>query len=154
MRYTARNPGARAGRSTRSLRHHGFVVVGVDISRPMVERALAPRGRLIAVVSSPEIYVHEWASFSTRDFPENRSAAVGDTVRIVMLDVPDRRPVEDVLCTDAAHREIFARAQLAILETLRPLARGGEPVKWVSETRVAPWTIYVLGDAARSGAAT
>ena len=28
-------------------------------------------GRIVSLVSSPEIYVNESASFSTRDFPEN-----------------------------------------------------------------------------------
>ena len=32
-------------------------------------RLLAPKGRLVNLVSSPEIYVNEWASFSTRAFP-------------------------------------------------------------------------------------
>src|SRR5689334_14448681 len=40
-------------------------------------------GRIVNVVSSPEIYTHEWASFSTRRFPENRRAIDGDVVRIV-----------------------------------------------------------------------
>ena len=62
-------------------------------------RLLAPAGRIVSLVSTPEIYTHEWASFSTRDFPENREAKSGDVVRIVMTDVPDRRPVEDVVCT-------------------------------------------------------
>src|SRR6185437_2216367 len=35
---------------------------------------LASDGCLLCVVSSPAIYVNEWASFSTRDFPENRHA--------------------------------------------------------------------------------
>src|SRR4030095_12718589 len=65
---------------------------------------LAPDGSLFLLVSSPAIYVTEWPSFSTRDFPENRYARDGDRVRIVMLDVSDRRPVEDVLCTDAHYR--------------------------------------------------
>jgi hypothetical protein len=56
---------------------------------------LASDGSLFLVVSSPAIYVNEWASFGTRDFPENRHARDGDRVRIVMLDVSDRRPVED-----------------------------------------------------------
>ncbi len=30
---------------------------------------LSPRGRLVNLVSSPEIYIHEWASFSTAAFP-------------------------------------------------------------------------------------
>ena len=106
---------------------------------------LAPGGSLLLVVSSPAIYVNEWASFSTRDFPENRHALDGDRVRIVMLDVPDRRPVEDVLCTDAHYRRLFQSAGLALLEVQRPLATGQGATRWVSETTTAPWTIYVLG---------
>jgi ubiquinone/menaquinone biosynthesis C-methylase UbiE len=110
-----------------------------------LERLLAPEGRIVAVVSSPEIYVHEWASFSTRDFPENRRARSGDLVRIVMLDVPDRRPVEDVMWSDEAYREVFERAGLRAVASHRPLGRPGEGPAWVSETTVAPWVIHVLG---------
>jgi len=110
-------------------------------------RLLAPRGRIVSVVSSPEIYVHEWASFSTRAYPENLEAKSGDTVRIVMLDVPDARPVEDVLWTDDAYREVYRRAALLPIETLRPLALASEPYRWVSETTIAPWVLYVLGRA-------
>ena len=62
-----------------------------------------------------------------------------------MLDIPDRRPVLDVLCTDKHYRQLFAKTHLEVLETLRPLATGTEPITWVSETTVAPWAIYVLG---------
>lgn len=105
---------------------------------------LGPGGSLIAVVSSPDIYRHEWASFSTKDFPENQRARDGDIVRIIMLDVPDRRPVEDVLCSDGRYRELFAGAGLVVREMLRPLATGTEPIAWVSETHTAPWSVYVL----------
>jgi SAM-dependent methyltransferase len=106
---------------------------------------LAPGGSMIIVVSSPAIYCHEWASFSTKDFPENRSAGDGDVVHIVMLDVPDRRPVEDVLCGDGQYRELFALAGLRVKEMIQPLATGSEPIAWVSETHTAPWSVYVLG---------
>jgi hypothetical protein len=109
-----------------------------------LRRALAPEGRIVYVVTSPETYVHEWASFSTKDFPENRAAKSGDRVRIVMLDVEDRRPVEDVLWTEEAYRETYERAGLEVVEVCRPLGDVGEPYAWVSETSVAPWTIYVL----------
>lgn len=102
-------------------------------------------GRIVSVVSSPEIYVNEWASFSTRDHPENKEARSGDTVSIVMLDVADRRPVEDVVCTDGDYQVLYRRAGLHALQTLRPLATGTEPIEWRSETEVAPWVIYVLG---------
>jgi len=105
---------------------------------------LAPAGCLLLVVSAPAIYVNEWASFSTRGFPQNRHVRDGDRVQIVMLDVPDRRPVEDVFCTDAQYRGLFKGAGLKVLEVLSPLATGKEPTQWVSETKTSPWTIYVL----------
>jgi len=108
-------------------------------------RALAPDGCIVNLVSAPEIYVNEWASFSTRDFPENRTATSGGGVRIVMLDVEDSRPVEDVLWTDADYRELYAAADLQVQEVHSPLGDASDPCSWVTETRVSPWAIYVLG---------
>ncbi|MHC4217786.1 MAG: class I SAM-dependent methyltransferase, partial [Planctomycetota bacterium] len=102
-------------------------------------------GRIVNLVSSPDIYLNEWASFSTKDYPENRSATSGDKVRIVMLDVEDRRPVEDITWTDADYQEVYRRAGLAPIETYRPLGSAAEPYPWVSETTIAPWVVYVLG---------
>jgi SAM-dependent methyltransferase len=102
-------------------------------------------GRIVSLVSSPEIYVNEWASFSTRAFPENRTAKNGDGVRIVMLDVEDQRPVEDILWMDEDYHEVYRRAGLVPIATHRPLAKPSEPYSWVSETTIAPWVIYVLG---------
>ena len=106
---------------------------------------LSSNGCFFLVVSSPEIYVNEWTSFSTRDFSENRNARDGDYVRIIMLDVPDRRPVEDIFCTDAHYRRLFESAGLRVLDIHNPLATGKESTQWVSETTTAAWTIYVLG---------
>jgi SAM-dependent methyltransferase len=101
-------------------------------------------GKIVSVVSSPEIYVHEWASFSTKDYPENRRARSGDTVRIITTDFPDRRPTEDILWTDESYREVYPRAGLRLVATYKPLAKGDEPYRWVNETKIAPWVIYVL----------
>lgn len=102
------------------------------------------QGRIVMIVSAPEIYLHEWASFSTKDFPENRLAKSGDVVRIIVTDHEDRRPVEDIVWTDQAYREAFGKAGLAVAGCYQPLARGDEPYAWVNETKVAPWVIYVL----------
>ena len=101
-------------------------------------------GKMISGVSAPDIYIHEWASFSTKDYPENRFARSGDTVRIITTDFADRRPAEDILWTDESYREVYACAGLRPVATYRPLAKGDEPFKWVNETRIAPWVIYVL----------
>lgn len=106
---------------------------------------LQPTGRLVNLVSDPAIYVHEWASFSTRDFPGNRTAKSGDRVQIIMLDVPDQRPVEDIVCSDVDYRRMYAQAGLIVHEMHQPLGRAEDGIAWVSETTVAPWSIYVLG---------
>ena len=105
---------------------------------------LAANGAIVSIVSSPEIYTHEWASFTTKAFPENASARSGEVVRIIVTDHQDRRPVEDIVCTDEAYREVYREADLKAIQMLKPLAKGEEPYPWVSETRIAPWVIYVL----------
>jgi SAM-dependent methyltransferase len=115
----------------------------VDLFHALGAR-LNATGTMISVVSSPEIYTHEWASFSTRDYPENWSARSGDIVRIVTTDLVDRRPAEDILWTDESYRAVYARAGRNVLAKYMPLAKGDEPYPWVNETRIAPWVIYVL----------
>jgi ubiquinone/menaquinone biosynthesis C-methylase UbiE len=108
-------------------------------------RVTKPHGIIVNLVSSPEIYTHEWVSFSTKDYPENRHARSGDIVRIIITDIRDGRPVEDVVCSPEDYARIYHRAGLTVLTSTKPLATGDEPYDWVSETRVAPWTVYVLG---------
>ncbi|HEU5179465.1 MAG TPA: methyltransferase domain-containing protein [Candidatus Polarisedimenticolia bacterium] len=112
-------------------------------------RALSPGGRIVLIVSTPEIYWHEWLSFSTKDFPENRQVPDGGRVRIVMLDVPDRRPVEDIVWSDRAYRKVFRDAGLRVIQVHQPLGLPGEPFPWMSEVSVPAWTVYVLSRADR-----
>jgi SAM-dependent methyltransferase len=107
-------------------------------------RLIHAGGTIVNVVSSPEIYTHEWASFTTQAFPENRNAMNGDRVLIVGTDVEDRTPVEDILWDDAAYREVYDHAGLDLLATYRPLGKEGEPYTWICETTIAPWVIYIL----------
>lgn len=109
-----------------------------------IKRVLVEEGRFVILVSSPEIYRYEWASFSTKDFPENKFAKNGDIVRIIQTDIVDTRPVEDVICDDSAYREIFTSAGFQCIEIYKPLAKESEPFAWVNETKIAPWVIYVL----------
>lgn len=109
-----------------------------------LQKLLTPKGVMVNLVSSPEIYTHEWASFTTRDFPENSAARSGDVVRIIVTDHQDRRPVEDILCTDEAYRMVYREAGLEAIQMFKPLAKGDEPHKWVNETKIAPWVIYAL----------
>jgi len=189
--------GCGAGRSTKFLRSINFDVIGVDISKDMIQKAreldpggnyqrvgngdlhqfqdnifdlvlsvftfdniptmdskvkcleemsrvLKKDGRIVNLVSSPRIYTHEWASFTTKKFPENKDAKNGDKVKIIMTDVDDRRPVEDVLWTDEAYREIYQEVGLSIENIYNPLGKENEDIEWINETKISPWVIYVL----------
>jgi len=105
---------------------------------------LTQHGTIINLVSSPEIYTHEWASFTTKDFPENHKAKTGDIVRIITTDITDARPCDDIFWTEEDYAMVFSQANLRIIKKFKPLATGEEPYQWINETRIAPWTIYVL----------
>jgi SAM-dependent methyltransferase len=101
-------------------------------------------GRAILLDSTPEIYSNEWASFTTKEFPENRNAKSGERVRIVMTDVEDRRPVEDIIWFEKDYMDLFEEAGAELAASYKPLAKEDEPYAWVNETKIAPWVIYVL----------
>jgi SAM-dependent methyltransferase len=105
---------------------------------------LKPSGKLLLLDSTPELYINEWASFSTKDFPDNWKAITGDIVLDIMLDVEDRRPVEDIFWTVDDYHKLFNLAGLTLEATYKPLGYKEEPFKWVSELNIAPWMIFVL----------
>jgi SAM-dependent methyltransferase len=105
---------------------------------------LNEEGKIILLDSTPEIYTHEWASFSTKDYPENKNAKGGDIVRIITTAVEDKRPVEDVIWFDEDYMELFESAGLELVESHKPLGKENEPFEWINETEIAPWVVYVL----------
>ncbi|HLW52134.1 MAG TPA: class I SAM-dependent methyltransferase [Candidatus Angelobacter sp.] len=107
-------------------------------------RLLKDHGPIILLCSTPEIYTHEWASFTTRDYPENRHAKSGETVQIVMKDVADRRPVVDLIWFHQDYLSLFTACDLNLVGHYLPRGREDEPYPWVTETSVAPWVIYVV----------
>jgi len=109
-----------------------------------IVKLLNNKGKLINLVSPPEIYTHEWLSFSTKNFPENKCAKSGDKVKIIITDLEDKKPVEDIIWTDEYYQETFKRAGLEIVKTYKPLAQKHEPYKWINETSMVPWVIYIL----------
>jgi ubiquinone/menaquinone biosynthesis C-methylase UbiE len=115
-----------------------------------LRRLLNSEGRIILLGSTPDIYKHEWASFTTKDFPENRRAKSGDKVRIVMKDVEDGRPVVDLVWFHEDYLNLFAASGLDLVAHYTPRGREDEPYEWLTETSIAPWVIYVLKSGSRT----
>ena len=107
-------------------------------------RVLRKGGCILNLVSSPELYTHDWTSFITTCFPENFTAKCGNRVRTIMKDVEDQRPVDDILWPDIDYKKVYSMASLNLIETFRPLGKMSEPINWVNETKIAPWVIYLL----------
>jgi len=105
---------------------------------------LKPTGKIICLDSTPELYTNEWASFTTKDFPGNWTAKTGDIVLDIMLDVEDRRPVEDIFWSETDYQKLFTQAGLEIESIYKPLGKEDEPFEWISEKEIAPWMIFVL----------
>ena len=112
-----------------------------------LRQLLKESGRIILLCSTPEIYLHEWASFTTKDFPENHNAKSGDPVRIVMKDVTDARPVIDIVWSHEDYLRLFAASAIDLIAYLLPFGRDNEPFGWLSEKSIAPWIVYVLKQA-------
>ena len=77
---------------------------------------LQKEGIFVNIVSSPEMYTHEWASFSTKDFPDNKHVKNGDIVPIITTDFDDKRPCYDIFCTPEEYRRIYKEAGLQIIQ--------------------------------------
>ena len=107
---------------------------------------LKSEGRIVLLGSTSDIYTHEWASFTTKAFPENRHAKSGETVRIVMKDVEDGRPVVDLIWFHEDYLNLFAASELDLVAHYTPLGHEDEPYEWLAETSIAPWVIYVLSN--------
>ena len=101
-------------------------------------------GMLICLDSTPELYINECSSFTTKDFPENRIARTGDIVRCIMHDVKDKRAVEDIFWSLSDYYKLFGLSGLEVESLYKPLGYDNEPYNWISEKEIAPWMIFVL----------
>ena len=120
---------------------------GADIRMGILQKmkhVLNENGRVIMLDSTPELYVNDWASFTCSIFPKNKQAKSGDVVKVRMEDVPDKRPVEDVIWFKEDYSELFLRTGMELEAVYYPLALDEEPFDWKNETQIAPWVIYIL----------
>ena len=109
-----------------------------------LKKLLSPAGVFVNVVSSPEIYRHEWATFTTAPFPENRLAQSGDVVRIITTTFADSPVCEDILFDEASYRHLYNQSGFRVVAKHEPLGHNDDGVEWKTETTIAPWVIWVL----------
>lgn len=117
--------------------------IRIDILKSLAD-LLSPNGKMICLDANSEMYTNEWASFSTKAFPENKLAKTGSIVKITMTDVEDMRPVEDILWTEDDYHKLFDLAGLTMEAIYKPLGVDSEPYHWIKEKEIAPWLIFVL----------
>lgn len=109
-----------------------------------LKKLLNRGGKIIILVSTPEIYTNEWLSFTTKVFTHNKTAKCGDIVNTIIIDIKDRSPIDDILCPDDHYQFIFNESGLKVIDIHKPLGKNSEPFDWISEDKTPPWCIYVL----------
>jgi hypothetical protein len=108
-------------------------------------------------MKSGQAHTHNWSfrihtfwhivicqKLSANTSRENKLAKDRTVVKTVMTDVPDSRPVEDILWTDEHYLNLFSSAALELEAKYLPLGKAEDGIEWKSETLIAPWVIYVL----------
>lgn len=109
-----------------------------------LEKVLNKNGKIIILVSTPDIYYNEWLSFTTKVFTHNIKAKCGDIVNTIIIDIDDRSPINDILCPDDHYQLIFKKSGLKTVDIFKPLGKKSEPFNWITEDKIAPWCIYVI----------
>ena len=61
-----------------------------------------------------------------------------------MTDVDDKRLVEDYIWFEKDYKQCFKKARLELVIKHYPLGKKDDLFKWMNETEIAPWVIYVL----------
>ena len=111
-----------------------------------LKELLKPNGTMICLDANPLLYHNESASFTTKDFPENKAAKTGDIVKVIMNDVEDKTPIHDVFWTEDDYRDLFESVSFHVEKIYRPLGKPDEPFEWKMETTIPPWLIFVLNN--------
>lgn len=70
-------------------------------------------------------------SYAKLEFPNIYYLAYRDLPKIIFWTVQD-------------YYKLFGLAKLEVEAAYKPLGYETEPFKWISETRIAPWMIFVL----------
>jgi ubiquinone/menaquinone biosynthesis C-methylase UbiE len=109
-----------------------------------LRRLLRNDGRIVLVDCTPDAYLHEAVSFTTRGFPGNHTARSGDQVRAIIKGVGDDRPVVDISGSTPTMSPCSPRLDSRLLPST---GRSDETTILTTGSvsrRSRPWVIYVL----------
>jgi len=106
-----------------------------------INRVLKTGGIFIAVTGSTEMYNHEWLSLGI-DYDENKNLESGSIAKILLRDI--NLELYDFFWTHDDYSEIITESKFTLLDKQFPLGDSQDGYKWVSETAVSPYVVYVL----------
>ncbi len=136
--------------STFDLIFSSIVFMEIPSKQEMVQilkemkRVLKESGIIIIITDAEDMYKVDWASFV---YPDKSNLESGQKVKVIIQG--SGIELYDYYWKDKDYKKAFANSDLNVVETHKPLAKGDEPFKWVSETQFPHWIIYVLNKQAR-----
>lgn len=106
-----------------------------------IHRCLKEDGIFIITTGSEQLYSHDWLSYNT-NYPENSHLTSGSMAKIQLKDLG--LDFINYFWTDKDYQEIFRFANFQLVEKHYPIGKQSENPNWISETKHAPYVIYVL----------
>lgn len=106
-----------------------------------IHRCLKKGGIFIAVTGTENLYSKNWLSYNV-DFPENKVLKSGDIAKIQLKDL--NIDFINYYWTDVDYTQLFNKVNFQMLEKHYPLGMPEDNVAWMSESKYAPYVVYVL----------
>jgi len=106
-------------------------------------RILTPAGKIIIIVSNPDIVGWRCVSFN-KDFDCNRHLKSGDLLRLDITQTSQTFTLYDYYWTENDYRKAFLQARLSIETTLKPLGKPRDGIDWKAESTIPPFIVYIL----------
>jgi SAM-dependent methyltransferase len=106
-----------------------------------IYRCLREGSIFIVVTGSEYLYSHEWLSYDV-NYPENKNLFSGKLVKIQLKDLG--LDFINYYWTDSDLCDLFRLVNFNLVEKHFPLGKKEDGYAWKSETKIPPYTVYVL----------
>ncbi len=108
-----------------------------------LHRILKTTGTLIIVTGTPALHSpdSEWLSYETQ-FPENKNPISGSARKLFIKKA--NVTFHDYFWSDQDYKDLFQKTGFDLLKTHLPLGRNNEGYQWNSESKTAPFVVYIL----------
>lgn len=137
-----------ANNNTYDLAFASFIFIEIgdknaieDIFREIC-RVLKPNGIFIIVTTNRNLYNPDSKWLSYKALSDKKNLQSGDVISLKMTDID--LELADYFWSDEDYEQWTEEAHMTLLAKDNPKGKDSDNIKWASEAKVSPYTLYVL----------